>query len=136
MHLARAHSQGRSRCVHEFLHGHVRLAGSQLVRQHDVGHVGHQLLLLLAHGRTRHVDGHVAATDHNYPLAHFKAVSQIHIQKKIDSFNYTVQVISWKIQLAAPVQPERHQHRFETLTLQVSERKIPTQSDVQLQLGT
>ena len=90
MDFAGAHSQRLPRDVHEFLHGDVQLAGGQLVWKDHSGDVLHEFLLLLAHGGTRHVNGHVSPADNDNLLANLEAIAKIDIQEKVDALHHAV----------------------------------------------
>src|SRR5579863_7878728 len=131
MHFASAHPKSLARNVHELFHRDVRFTRIQPVGKNYTCNVRHKLLLLLAHCGTSHIDGHIAATNHNNPLSNGEAVTEVDVQKKIDAFYDAVQLMSRKIEVSAAVQAKREQHSFVALAAKVLKRKITTEPLVQ-----
>src|SRR6266498_5575281 len=92
--------------------------------------------LLLTQGRARHIDGHVAAADHNYFLTDRKAITKIDVQQKIYAFDYAIKFVARHRQVTAPMQTERKQNSLETLSAEICKRKIPAQTGIQLKRDT
>jgi hypothetical protein len=51
-------------------------------------------LLLLPHSGTGNVNSYVAATNYDNPLSSVKALTQIDIEKKIDAFNDSIELMA------------------------------------------
>ena len=55
-----------------------------------------------AHGGARDIDGHVAATDHDDPLAEFDFVTQIGIDQEIDAVKDAGQMRAGNVPVRGP----------------------------------
>src|SRR5579864_6121294 len=136
MNFARSHPQGGARDIHEFLHGHIHFAGREAIGQGTFAGDFSGPFLLLAHGRARHINGNISAADHNHLLSDGETVAQVHVQKKINALHDAVQVISWQIQLAAAVKAESEEYRLESLSAQVSQREVSSETRIQSKFGS
>src|SRR5208282_3347217 len=81
------------------------------------------------------VNRDVAAANHDHFFTNFKAVAQVHVEKKIDAFDHAVEFVAGEIQVAAAVQTEGHENSLITLAAQIFQGEVAAQAHVEFQLG-
>ena len=91
-------------------------------------------LFRLAHDRTRHVEGDIAAADDDDFAAERHAVPKVDVQQEINRPQHAVELHALDGQLAAFVRADAQEHRFVALLLEVREGEFAAEPGVQADL--
>ena len=129
--FASAQAQRGAGNIRQFLHGDLQFAGRQAVGQQRGAQSFERQALLLANRGARHVDGYVPAADDHYFLADAEAVTQVHVQQEVNSFDHAIQIVAGQWKIAAAVQAHCQKERLITLGAELCQRNVLAQTRIQ-----
>src|SRR5215472_4336820 len=89
--------------------------------------------ILTSRAPIRSAESDISPADYNHLLADGELVSEIHVQKEINSLVNAVEIYAGNTQVATAVGANREQNRVESLVPQIGEVEVASRCMIQLQ---